>query len=599
MIAGSWRDWWIRDDTSSEKKGGGGGVDVELIQFMGKDNVPFHTILFPAMLLGARRPQGAPQEARAGGGFVTMRKISATEYLSYEGGKFSKSRGEGIFGPDMMHTGIEADLWRFYLLQRRPESSDSSFVWKEFEALVNGVLVDQYGNLVLRCQNLFYAHLLCRGHTGRGGGNDAGGADAAGGGGGGGRLLLGEMGGALPAVTKDALEKELSCFSLIDSYTEHMGRFQFRAALEVVFQLVGGVNRLLSSREPWKQVRSEDAREREAGLLNICMATSAMLTATVLLHPFIPGKAGDCLSSFGLLREPALLESVRLDTSWELVYQIDRKGLLAQQAKAAPLFKRIDVSELQRQFKPPPRRFRVENVGGAIAWPFVLVHLSGLRISRVGDGAFRAHLESVRLSRTDEQLREERRSAYVRGRRECRVDDGAFPLSPEALESSGVPSINVAVDLYNAHSVSSMTVCGLYDAGNIVGDTLRYMRATGQEPFVAIGRKAAAAMAVAGHHGGEREGDGKWEEEEGGSVGVHEGDWVLVDEASNVITLALTKQSARVAVTVSTTECVMCCQGSPAHTVDGVLQFAKAVAGDITRFCGGDFAVITSSSAEV
>ena len=85
--------WWQNPD------------NVDLVQFMGKDNVPFHTVIFPATLLGTRQP------------WTLMKSISVTEYLNYEGGKFSKSRGVGVFGNDAKETGIpvEASLLRHSL----------------------------------------------------------------------------------------------------------------------------------------------------------------------------------------------------------------------------------------------------------------------------------------------------------------------------------------------------------------------------------------------------------------------------------------------------------------------------------------------------
>ncbi len=71
---------------------------MELVQFMGKDNVPFHTVIFPATLLGS------------GGDWTLMRSISVTEYLNYENGKFSKSRGVGVFGNDAKDTGIPVEV---------------------------------------------------------------------------------------------------------------------------------------------------------------------------------------------------------------------------------------------------------------------------------------------------------------------------------------------------------------------------------------------------------------------------------------------------------------------------------------------------------
>ena len=71
--------------------------NVDLVQFMGKDNVPFHTVIFPATLLGTQQP------------WTLMKSISVTEYLNYEGGKFSKSRGVGVFGNDAKDTGIPVE----------------------------------------------------------------------------------------------------------------------------------------------------------------------------------------------------------------------------------------------------------------------------------------------------------------------------------------------------------------------------------------------------------------------------------------------------------------------------------------------------------
>lgn len=81
--------------------------EVEMVQFMGKDNVPFHTVIFPATLLGTGKP------------WTMMRNISVTEYLNYEGGKFSKSRGTGVFGNDAKDTGMPVEVWRYYLLSNR------------------------------------------------------------------------------------------------------------------------------------------------------------------------------------------------------------------------------------------------------------------------------------------------------------------------------------------------------------------------------------------------------------------------------------------------------------------------------------------------
>jgi len=121
-----WREWWQNPS------------QVELYQFMGKDNVPFHTVVFPATLIGTRK------------NWTLLYHISTTEFLNYEGGKFSKSRGIGVFGNDAVESGIPADVWRYYLLTNRPEKTDTNFTWTDFAEKLNNELLANIGNLVNR-----------------------------------------------------------------------------------------------------------------------------------------------------------------------------------------------------------------------------------------------------------------------------------------------------------------------------------------------------------------------------------------------------------------------------------------------------------------
>ncbi|KAF2149510.1 methionyl-tRNA synthetase [Myriangium duriaei CBS 260.36] len=121
-----WEKWW-RDPEN-----------VSLYQFMGKDNVPFHTVVFPSSQLGT------------GDKWTQLHHLSTTEYLNYEKGKFSKSRGIGVFGTAAKDTGIPADVWRYYLLSHRPETGDTEFEWDGFIAANNNELLKNFGNFVNR-----------------------------------------------------------------------------------------------------------------------------------------------------------------------------------------------------------------------------------------------------------------------------------------------------------------------------------------------------------------------------------------------------------------------------------------------------------------
>ncbi|PWW77535.1 methionyl-tRNA synthetase [Tuber magnatum] len=122
-----WEKWWKNKD------------EVKLYQFMGKDNVPFHTVVFPGTKIGTRE-----------GNWTMLHHISTTEYLQYEGGKFSKSRGVGVFGNNAQDTGIPPSVWRYYLLSSRPETGDTQFVWQDFATKNNSELLANLGNFVNR-----------------------------------------------------------------------------------------------------------------------------------------------------------------------------------------------------------------------------------------------------------------------------------------------------------------------------------------------------------------------------------------------------------------------------------------------------------------
>lgn len=122
----NWKLWWQNPK------------HVELYQFMGKDNVPFHTVVFPASLIGTKQE------------WTKLHHINTTEYLQYEGGKFSKSRNVGVFGNNAQNTGIPASVWRYYLLANRPETSDTQFVWADFITKNNAELLSNLGNFVNR-----------------------------------------------------------------------------------------------------------------------------------------------------------------------------------------------------------------------------------------------------------------------------------------------------------------------------------------------------------------------------------------------------------------------------------------------------------------
>ncbi len=123
--APEWKDYWFGDD-------------VFQIYTIGKDNIPFHSLIFPGQLIASGRGYHLPDQ------------IAATEYLNWIGGdSFSKTRGVGLYCDDALEV-MDGELWRFYLLYNRPESRDVDFSYEELEKAVNGILISNVANLINR-----------------------------------------------------------------------------------------------------------------------------------------------------------------------------------------------------------------------------------------------------------------------------------------------------------------------------------------------------------------------------------------------------------------------------------------------------------------
>ena len=128
QTGGNWRSWWRLDE---------GAEDVRYVQFMGKDNVAFHTVSFPATILGSGEP------------WKTVDQLKAFNWLNWYGGKFSTSMGRGVFMDQALEL-LPADYWRWHLTAYGPEHSDAAFTWEQFQSTTNKDLADVLGNFVNR-----------------------------------------------------------------------------------------------------------------------------------------------------------------------------------------------------------------------------------------------------------------------------------------------------------------------------------------------------------------------------------------------------------------------------------------------------------------
>ena len=239
-----WKSWWLPEESEEGKN----KAPVDLFQFIGKDNIPFHTVIFPCTLLGS------------GHNWTKLYHMSSTEYLNYESGKFSKSRGVGVFGTDAIETGIKADAWRFYIFYNRPEKQDYQFTWKEFREKYNGELLGNLGNLVNR--TLLFVNKYYE--------------------------------GKIPDAPVDE-EMWAKVRDLEAKITENLEWANLRDAFHQIFEISDLANKAFQDGEPWK-TRNENPEAAAKLIHNLCYVIKDLM---IMAHPYIPQYAEQILSYLG------------------------------------------------------------------------------------------------------------------------------------------------------------------------------------------------------------------------------------------------------------------------------------------------------------
>lgn len=239
-----YKSWWL----PSESAEASGKPPVDLFQFIGKDNIPFHTVVFPCSLLGS------------GHEWTKLFHMSSTEYLNYEDGKFSKSKGVGVFGSDAKESGIPADAWRFYIFYNRPEKQDTQFTWKDFQERYNGELIGNLGNLVNR--TLLFVTKYYDGKV----------PDAP----------------VDEALWKQVREKE-------QRITELLEWADLKDAFHEIFAISDIANKAFQAGEPWK-TRNTDPDKAAMLIHNLCYIIKDLM---ILAHPYMPQYTQKILSFMG------------------------------------------------------------------------------------------------------------------------------------------------------------------------------------------------------------------------------------------------------------------------------------------------------------
>ena len=238
-----WESWW-RDDHGAD--------DVTYVEFMGKDNVAFHTVSFPATLIGSGEP------------WHLVDRLKAFNWVTWYGGKFSTSQGRGVFMDQALEL-APADTWRWYLTANAPESADTAFTWEDYQAAVNSDLANVLGNFVNRITK--YAGSKFDGAVPDGG--ESGEHEA---------WIAGELDARLPAMIA------------------HFEAREFRKACEQMRAIWAAGNEYLTRAAPWTHYKT-DVDQAAVGV-----RTGLNLAALfgVIAQPVIPEAAGKILDALGV-----------------------------------------------------------------------------------------------------------------------------------------------------------------------------------------------------------------------------------------------------------------------------------------------------------
>ncbi len=237
-----WEKWWVE------------GKKPRIYHFLGKDNIPFHTVVWPGILIGAKSKRT---------NFSLPYNVVGYEYLNWEGKKFSTSRRVGLFSDDALRL-FPVDYWRYYLSSILPEKKDSNFEWDDFQKRINSELIASYGNLFYRVTSFAVGNF-----------------------------------GYVPRPNKPA-QQEKELLQKLEHSTRKVEKLvrevRLRDALKEIMSLSDEANRYFQNKEPWFSIRNKATRGDAA--TTVYYTINVLRTITTLLKPYMPAaseRALECL----------------------------------------------------------------------------------------------------------------------------------------------------------------------------------------------------------------------------------------------------------------------------------------------------------------
>ncbi len=284
-----WKEFWLDKETKS-------------VYFIGKDNIPFHTIIFPALLMAS------------GKGYILPWTVASTEYLLFEEQKFSKSRGIGIWIDEALEL-LPVDYWRFVLLATRPETKDTNFSWKLLQEVINSQMNDALGNFIHRTLTFIYKNFDGK---------------------------VPEP-GEFDEYDRNVLKK---IKETVEEVAKLIEQFRLKFALLKIIDLSRVGNKYINDKEPWRTIK-EDPKKAATTMY---VAVQIVKAIGVMLYPFIPE------SSLKLLRMLGY-EIDEKELRWKDALKEVPPGHVIN--KPTPLFRKLsdkDIVELQKKLLEIRRR---------------------------------------------------------------------------------------------------------------------------------------------------------------------------------------------------------------------------------------------------
>lgn len=240
LLGDDYKKWWLESH---------GADKVRYVEFMGKDNVPFHSIMFPATLIGANND------------YKKVDVIKGLSYLNFNGGKFSKSAGRGVFANSAIEE-FEADYWRYWLIKNAPETDDTDFTFERFAEEINKDLNDVLGNFILRILKFYNSKF--------------------------GNTLLHN---ALDTEKEKQVIKNID--EKIKNYTSYLSNMEYRKVVAELRSIWVSGNEYIDEMAPWTVYKTEPEK---AGQI-LAFAMNLMRIFMILAKPIIPSTSQKILKA--------------------------------------------------------------------------------------------------------------------------------------------------------------------------------------------------------------------------------------------------------------------------------------------------------------